>query len=192
MRILIIDGHPDPAPERYARALVSAYAEGARGAGHEIERIGIAELAIPPLAAAADWENGTPSKAAQRVQAAIAAADHLVIIYPLWLGNMPALLKAFFEQVFRPGFAITTGERTLRPGLLKNKSARVIVTMGMPALVYRVYFRAHTLRSLKRNILNFAGISPVRDTVIGSVEGMGDKGRKKWLDRLRRMGRRGR
>ena len=32
--------------------------------------------------------------------------EHLVIVFPLWLGDMPAVLKGFFEQVLRPGFAI--------------------------------------------------------------------------------------
>jgi putative NADPH-quinone reductase len=39
---------------------------------------------------------------------------------------------------------------------LSYKSARIIVTLGMPTLRYRWYFRAHSLRSLKRNILRSA------------------------------------
>ena len=35
-------------------------------------------------------------------------ADHVVILYPLWLGSMPALLKALLEQMLRPGFAYST------------------------------------------------------------------------------------
>lgn len=54
---------------------------------------------------------------------------------------MPALLKAFFEQIFRPGFAIPeTGVGTMLYRLLKGRSARVVVTMGVPALVYTWYF----------------------------------------------------
>jgi putative NADPH-quinone reductase len=57
----------------------------------------------------------------------------LVVIYPLWPGSMPAVLKGFFEQVFRPGFAIAREHARPWPGLLTGKSARIIVTMGMPA-----------------------------------------------------------
>ncbi len=54
---------------------------------------------------------------------------------------MPALLKAFLEQVFRPGFAlICNGHRFPQKGLV-GKSARV-VTMGMPVFWYRWFFRA--------------------------------------------------
>ena len=31
-------------------------------------------------------------------------AEHLVFLFPLWLGDMPAVLKGFLEQLMRPGF----------------------------------------------------------------------------------------
>ena len=63
--------------------------------------------------------------------------------------------------------------------------------MGMPALVYRWYFSAHSVRSLERNILGFVGIAPVHRTLIGLVEGMKDARRAKWLDTLQALGARG-
>ncbi len=60
--------------------------------------------------------------------------------------------------------------------------------MGMPALVYRWYFRAHSLKSLERNVLGFVGMSPVRHTLVGSVEGLGEAGVRKWKAKLRTMG----
>ena len=71
---------------------------------------------------------------------------------------MPALLKAVFEQIGRPGFAIAHGKPTLSSGLLKGRSARIVVTMGMPALVYRFVLPRSQLKSLERNILKFCGI----------------------------------
>jgi putative NADPH-quinone reductase len=84
---------------------------------------------------------------------------------------MPALLKGFLEQVARPGFAFRyekEGTPFTAKGL-KGRSARVVVTMGMPALVYRWYFRAHSVKSLERNILGFVGIAPVHETLVGMV-----------------------
>jgi putative NADPH-quinone reductase len=74
--------------------------------------------------------------------------------------------------------------------LFRGKSARVVVTMGMPALAYRWYFGAHSLKSLERNILKFVGMKPVRDTVFGMVEDASDDRRRRWLDRMRRFGER--
>jgi putative NADPH-quinone reductase len=53
----------------------------------------------------------------------VAWADHLVIIYPLWLGSMPGMLKSFFEQLLRPGFAFAPAAgRGMPRKLLKGRS----------------------------------------------------------------------
>ena len=124
------------------------------------------------------------------VQHDVEWAQHLVVVFPLWLGDMPALLKAFLEQIARPGFAFkeASGNPFGVKGL-RGRSARVIVTMGMPALVYRWLYRAHSVKSLERNILGFVGISPVQETLIGGVEGLGTDGTQRWLDKLQRLGR---
>ena len=186
-RIALIDGHPDGRPERFCHALANAYAQAAAAAGHEVRQLTLAEMEISFLRDARDWSDRAPTLVIRDAQQAIGWADHLVIIYPLWLGSMPALLKAFFEQTFRPGFAIARGQPSLSPGLLKGKSARIVVTMGMPALVYRLFFRAHSLRSLERNILKFCGIGPIRETLIGSVEASAEK-RQACLATMRRLG----
>jgi putative NADPH-quinone reductase len=153
----------------------------------------VAEIDFPLLRAKEEWERGAPPPAIAQAQEAIRWAEHLVIIYPLWLGTMPALLKAFLEQAFRPGFAMGTSEGAKTWGkLLKGSGSRIVITMGMPALVYRWYFGAHSLRSLERNILGFVGIGPNRHTLIGMVEGIGDAKRRTWLDRMRDLGRKGR
>lgn len=190
-RIAIIDAHPDPRGERFCHALAGSYAAAAAAAGHGARRIVLAELDVPFLRSSEEWQNGPLPPSLQAAQEAIGWAEHLVIIYPLWLGSMPALLKAFLEHVFRPGFAIAAERRGPWPGLLQGKSARIVVTMGMPSLVYRLYFLAHSLKSFERNILRFSGIGPVRQTLIGRVDALGDEGRRKWLDRLGQFGQRG-
>jgi putative NADPH-quinone reductase len=170
--ILIIQGHPDPNPTRFCRVIASYYAKVAEAAGHQISHIDVTALDFPVLRSAEDWQHGQATEDILVAQRAIAAANHLVIIYPLWLGGMPALLKAFLEQTLRPGFAIGNynqpdGNRSL----LKGKSARIIITMGMPGFIYRWFFAAHSLKSLKRNILAFCGIHPVKFTLLGMIEG---------------------
>jgi len=190
--ILIIQGHPDPDRQHFGHALAAAYAEGAAAGGHDLRSLTVATLALPLLRSYQDFYHGQAPAAAAACQQDIAWADHLVIVYPLWLGGMPALLKGFFEQVFRPGFAMQPldgGQRWQR--LLKGKSARIVVTMGMPAWVYRWVFGAHSLKSLERNILRFTGIGPIRESLVGLVEGPA-AGREKWLARLRRLGEEGR
>lgn len=176
-RILILDGHPDPDPGRYCHALASAYAQGAAASGHEVHRRGVCEMDFPVLATRHDWETEAPSPAVLAFQDELAWAEHVVIIYPLWLGGMPARLKALFEQAFRPAFAF--GGKAVAPGRgrLKGRSVRIIVTMGMPALIFRIIFFAHSLQALKHSILGLVGFGPIRDTVLGGIETRKDRDR---------------
>ena len=191
-RILLIQGHPDAVTPHLCHTLAEAYAEGAEAAGHEVRWTDVARLDFPLLRSQQAWEHGELPPALQSAQDDIAWAEHLVLFFPLWLGDMPALLKGFLEQVARPGFAFTAegGNPFGRKGPT-GRSARVVVTMGMPALVYRWYFRAHGVKSLERNILRFVGMSPVHETLIGSVGKPGagfDEAGRTWLETLRKMG----
>ncbi len=60
--------------------------------------------------------------------------------------------------------------------------------MGMPALVYRWYFGAHSLKSLERNVLGFSGFGPIRESLVGMVEAKSGKGREKWLRKMAAYG----
>jgi putative NADPH-quinone reductase len=189
-RIVLLQGHPDTSLPHFGHALASAYADGAREAGHEVRLIEVARLDFPLLHSKAEWEQGALPASLKPAQEAIAWAQHIVLFFPLWLGGMPALLKGFLEQVARPGFALGSpkGPQGLPAKLLAGRSARVVVTMGMPAMVYRWYFRAHTLKALERNILGFVGIAPVHETLIGMVEEMPEAKRAKWQAKLRTLG----
>lgn len=188
-RIVIIQGHPDSTARHFCHALADEYAKGCEDGGHEVRRIEVASLDFPLLRTREDFEKGRPPESIKPAQDAIKWADHLVIIYPLWLGSMPALLKAFLEQVLRPGFAFEYQKSGgMARKLLVGKSARIIVTMGMPAFVYRWIFFAHSLKSLKRNTLWFCGVGPVKATLIGNIEGMTEKQRAGWLDEMRGLG----
>lgn len=187
--VVVIQGHPDPAGGHLCHGLADAYAAGTVAGGHALARIEVAQLDFPVLRSATEFETGAVPPDIKAAQDAILRADHLVLIFPLWLGTMPALFKAFLEQCFRPGFALDSDGKW--DELLAGKSARIVVTMGMPAPFYRWYYGAHSLKSLERNILGFVGIAPIRETLLGRVEGVSDARRAKWLKKMEALGRRG-
>jgi putative NADPH-quinone reductase len=188
-RIVLLEGHPDATAAHLCHALADAYALGTTQGGHELRRVRVAQLDFPLLRSQWEWEHGALPATLQQAQADIAWAQHLVLFFPLWLGDMPALFKGFLEQVARPGFAFRAeGGNPLGHKALAGRSARVVVTIGMPALLYRWYFRAHSVRSLERNILGFVGIAPVHETLIGLVDRLGPADVCQWTDKLRRLG----
>jgi putative NADPH-quinone reductase len=202
-RITIIQGHPDARGGHFGHALADAYAAAARGSAHEIKYIDVAKLDFPLLRSSEDFYQGPCPQDIGSAQDAIRWADHLVFIYPLWHGHFPALFHAFLEQTFRPGFAVQSRKGQMPKKLFVGKTARIVVTMGSPGSFYRWYYRAHSLKSLKRNILGFAGIAPIRTTLIGWLGGgagepegafptlLSPTRRERWLDTLRALGRQG-
>jgi putative NADPH-quinone reductase len=147
----------------------------------------LGDINMPILHSRDDWMHNEAPVDVKPGQDAILWADHIVFLYPLWLGDMPALLKAFLEQALRPGIALQYADSPTPKKLLKGKSARLVVTMGMPAFFYRAYYGAHSVRSFKRNILELVGIDPVTTSLIGNVEG-GVAHRERWLSKMRSYG----
>jgi putative NADPH-quinone reductase len=187
--ICLIDGHPHAEPSHFCHALADAYAAGAREAHHALTRFNLAELDLPNLRDPRDFATPAPD-AVRSVQDAVLTADHVGVVYPLWLGTMPALVKGFFEHFARAEFAISASEKGWPRKMLKGRSARVIVTMGMPATAYKLMFGAHGVRGFESGILGIAGFNPIHETLIGGVEISNDE-RLKWIGRVEELGRRG-
>ncbi|TPL74230.1 NAD(P)H-dependent oxidoreductase [Mesorhizobium sp. B2-3-15] len=192
-RILIVVGHPDPSPGRLCRGLAKAYGEGAEQSGHVVRRVDLAALDFPMLRTMQEFEHGALPDSLKEAAQAIVWAEHVVFVFPLWLGTMPAMLKAFLEQVMRPGtaFAYPDNGGGFTRTLLGGRSARVVVTMGMPSVLYRLWFLSHGVAGLRRSILHFVGIRPVRETLFGMVAGASDPTRAKWIGQMRKLGERG-
>ena len=86
--------------------------------------VDVAKLDFPLLRSREAWEEGAAPATLAPVQQDIEWASHVVLFFPLWLGDMPALLKAFLEQVARPGFAIgREGDNPLAMKLLDGDFA---------------------------------------------------------------------
>ena len=190
--VLIINGHPDPAAGHFCAAIAKAYEQGAHTGGHVVHRLDIGALTFPILRSPKDWAETPPPPDIVKAQESVRRADHLVFIYPMWMGTMPALTKGFLEQLFRPGFSHEDAPHGFPKPLLKGKSVRIIVTMGMPAFIYSLWFRAHALKNLERNIFRFAGLAPVRHSLIGMMGALSDARREAILKKVSAHGRRAR
>lgn len=186
-RIAIIQGHPDAAGNHLLNAIADAYAEGATSSGHEVRRIEVAKLDFPLLRTQAEFESGELPPALVEARDDMRWAEHWVFLFPLWHGTMPALLKAFLEHIFRPGFAMEYREKQFPKRLLAGRSARIVVTMGMPVMLYRWYFGAFGVRAFERSMLGFAGIKPIRESFYG-LAFADEKKRLRWIEEMRGYG----
>ncbi|MCM3146235.1 NAD(P)H-dependent oxidoreductase [Brevibacillus sp. MER 51] len=189
MNILVIIGHPDP--ESYCSALAHAYMKGAEGKDAQIRTIDLSQIAFDPNLKYGYRKRTELEDDLKEAQDLIRWADHLVIVYPTWWGTMPAILKGFFDRVLLPGFAYKYREGSpLWDKLLTGKTAHLILTMDTPSWYNRlIYWQAGHL-VMKRNILKFCGIKPVKVTEISGVNASAEEKRKKWLEKVKQLGER--
>ncbi len=187
-KVMIVVGHS--LSSTLCEALGKAYEKGATSAGHEARLFLLSQMAFDPILRGG-YRNEQPLEPDLRAAyEALVACDHLVLIFPLWCGDMPAILKGFIERILQPDLiARRNTENAMNWTIFSNKSARMIVTMGMPVSIYRFWYRGHALKLLTRNILNFIGIKPVNHTLFGMVETSKPVARDNWVRKVEALGR---
>jgi len=184
-KILVILGHPRK--DSLCGALAAAYAGTARAAGAEVRELALADLAFDPVLHLGYRGEQAPEADLAAAQESILWADHLAFVYPTWWGGLPALLKGFIDRAFQPGFAFK-----YRPDspwwdrLLAGRSARLLVTMDTPPWYYRWVYRMPGHNQMRRTILEYCGIRPVRISQFGRVKGAPATLRDKWIEAARR------
>lgn len=180
-RVLILLGHPDT--RSFGGAIAQAYQAAATQAGCEVELLHVAALEFDAT------PRGRPPELEPSLEDArrkIREASHLVLVYPTWLGAMPARMKGFFERVFSDNFAFRFKEGSNLPErLLKGRSADVLVTMDTPPWAYRWLIGAPGHRMVQRSILAPAGIGPTKVMSIGPLKSSSDERRQRWLEAVK-------
>ncbi len=186
-KILIIQGHPDR--ESFNFGLAQAYKKGALAAKSEVKEIIIRDLNFNPNLQYGYRKRTELEPDLLEAQEKIKWADHLVLVYPVWWGSIPAIMKGFFDRVFLPGFAFQKRENSVWwDKLLKNKSARIISTLDQPAWYYWLIYRQPSNYAMKKLTLQFCGIDPVRVTTIGPIRLSKEAYRQKWLTKIEKLG----
>lgn len=186
-KILIINGHPDR--ESFCFDLAKSYKKGADLTGADCKLVNLIDLNFDPILHYGYRKRTELEPDLLSIQQDILNSDHLVFVYPTWWGTYPALLKGFFDRVFLPKFAFKYRENSLLwDKLLKNKSARLITTMDSPKWYYAFIYKSPGHNSLKKGILQFCGINPVKITSYGPIKSSNEKKRKKWINNTVKLG----
>ena len=181
MKTLIIYGHPDK--NSLGAALADAYKNKIA------EQSNVKTLHLTDLQFELDLGGNYKSRTEQmlepdiiKAQELIRWADHLVFAYPIWWGLMPALLKGFLDRVFLPDYAFKYVEgKALPEKLLKGKTARLLVTADSPNFWYSLVMGRPSHIAMRRSILGFCGISPIKIKTFGNVRSSSPELRKRWL-----------
>ncbi len=187
MKILLINGHPDS--ESYNHALAESYIKGATNSGAEVKQINVAELSFNPNLKFGYRMRTELEPDLLKAQDSIQWADHIVWIYPVWWGSVPALMKGFLDRVLLPGFAFKKREGSVWwDKYLTGKTSRIICTLDQPAWYYRWINNRPSSMAMKKLTMNFIGIKKVRITSIGPLRLSKEEFRQKWLRKVEQLG----
>ncbi|MBB4864174.1 putative NADPH-quinone reductase [Pseudomonas nitritireducens] len=182
-KVLLILGHP--AGDSFCGALAERYRQAASAAGHEVQLLRLGELAFDPLLhrGYAGVQPLEPDLLA--AQEHIRWAQHLVFVFPVWWGGVPALLKGFLDRVLLPGFAFRYRKGSPFPEkLLKGRTAHLLVTMDTPPWYYRWFQRMPALHQMRRTTLAFCGIRSLQTQVYGPLLNASAQRRERWLGKV--------
>ncbi|GAB3304379.1 NAD(P)H-dependent oxidoreductase [Pseudoclavibacter terrae] len=180
MHTLVIDGHPNP--NSLSAALAKRYADA-----HGDARV----LAVRDLTFDQNLRFGYTRRQElepdlQEAWAAIQAAARIVLVTPVWWGSVPSLLQGFFDRLLLPRMAYDASGM-LPKGLLKGRSARIILTADSPGIYLRLTGNT-PVRQLKTHVLGFIGLSPIAVTRFSPVKTSTAEKRVQWLDEAAALG----
>lgn len=189
--IVILLGHPDR--DSLCGALAERYQHAALAAGHPVQLFALGEIDFDPILRHGYRQIQPLEPGLEQINAAIAGCEHLVLVYPTWWGGMPALLKGFFDRAFLPGVAFRyRADSVWWDRLLAGRSARVITTLDTPPWYYRWVYRMPGHQQIRRTILEFCGIRPVKISGFGPVRSASAAQRAAWLQQAEQLGRQAR
>jgi putative NADPH-quinone reductase len=185
--LLIIYGHP--VRDTFSENLLLQYSHGAESSGANIRQLKLRELNFELNLSGGYHQDQALEPDLRKAQEDIVWAEHIVFIFPNWWATFPALLKGFVDRTFLPGFAFKyEKDRRQWTRLLIGKTARIIITMDDPVGRYRFRYGSPGLKALKKGVLHYCGIKPVRHTLIGPVKRASEQKRKAWEKKVRKLG----
>ncbi|SMH36963.1 NAD(P)H-dependent oxidoreductase [Azospirillum agricola] len=161
MRIQTILAHP--LPDSFAASVQRTAATALRAAGHELVETDLyAEGFAPALTAAERAAYFSPGYDTATLAPPIAPlverlrwAEGLVLCFPHWWFDQPAILKGYFDRVWAPGVAFRhdrAGGR-IEPLLTGLRSVAVLTSFGSPWWLAELYMRNPARRILKSGLL---------------------------------------
>ena len=185
--ILIVNGHPDK--ESYNWALSESYAKGAIMAEADVETINLIDLKFDPNL---KYGYRIPYPLEPDLEEAISKlkwADHIVWFFPMWWYGTPALLKGFIDRTFLPGITFKYRKGKLFPDkLLKGKTSRMVITADTVSWYHSLFMKKPIINQMKKGVLEFCGINPVKTTYLAPVKNSSLKQRQKWLHKVSKLG----
>ena len=166
MKVLILHAHPDN--NSIIHKIFERISEGLIDAGHKTEKVDLYDLNLGIIKKSGDTD------IIKKLQEQIKNTDSIVMVYPVWWYNMPAIVKNIFDRVFEGGFAFETKTKTYnvpflksynfetKSGLLKNiQKVMIVNTAETPLLIRKFVYKDNSFANAKNGIFKVIGAKKI-------------------------------
>jgi NAD(P)H dehydrogenase (quinone) len=191
MRILLVLAHP--LAESFAAGVARTARDALEAGGHKVDLLDLYQEDFDPRLTGSEragyFDIPYDSSGVANLVARLKAADGLILVFPQWWFDFPAILKGFFDRVLAPGVAFShdaSGGRIL-PRLTNVKLLWALTTTGSPWWMVRLYMGNPVRRLLRRAVaplcakrLNFRVLS------LHDMDRASDADRRGYLERVRK------
>ena len=187
MKHLILYAHPNP--RSFNAAILDTTVKLLESKGHQVIVRDLYTLNFDPILKGSDFEAFKAGKNPADIDQEhtyIAAADNVILIYPIWWAGIPAILKGYIDRVFSYGFAYKYSEEGVPVGLLSGKTGLIINTQGTPAEYYDSTGMTNAMeKTSDTGIFAFCGIKASEHIFFGAVPSVDDATRQSMLEILK-------
>jgi len=159
VRFLIVLAHP--LAGSFASSVATAATAALEKNGHSVDLLDLYRQDFDPCLSETErrgyFDVPYDASGVDDIVARLKAVDGLILVFPQWWFNFPAILKGFFDRVFAPGIAFDheqAGGRII-PRLTNIKLFWALTTTGSPWWVVKLYMGDPVRRLLKRGIAAF-------------------------------------
>ncbi|PST26980.1 flavodoxin family protein [Mesorhizobium plurifarium] len=192
MHILVVLAHP--LEESFAASVARVAAETLESTGHTVDLLDLYREDFDPRLTVAErgsyFDESYDASGVSRWIERLNAADGLVLVFPQWWFNFPAILKGFFDRVFAPGVAFdhdAAGGRIV-PRLGNIRLFWALTSTGSPWWVVHLYMGNPVRRLLKRGIAAFCGKGlDFRMVTLHDMDRVTEAKRKRHIERVRAL-----
>ena len=190
MRVLLVLAHP--LPESYAASVARTVRETLQAGGHAVDLLDLYAEDFDPRLTEKErrgyFDSPYDTSEVAGLVERLKAADALMLVFPQWWFNLPAVLKGFFDRVFAPGVAFKhdkAGGRII-PQLTNIRHFWVFTTTGSPWWVVKLYMGDPVRRQMRRGIAIFCNRKVrFRMLALHDMDRATDGKRRRHLERVR-------
>ena len=182
-KTLLITAHPSS--QGFVHTMAKQYEQVVKKNGGSVEILDLYDSKNRQPFLKFETPKECPQEGLKEMHKKIINADEIVLSFPVWWGDAPAIMKNWLDCNFTPGFAYKYTAKGVKK-LLIGKTAKILATSDAPGIAYS-FFLAPMRLTWSKMRLDFCGIKVTHFKVYGKMRKRDKKSRKNILKEVKKL-----